>query len=131
VSAIKQFMKRVDGFLSRKLPEQYGHRTDATSCWVERFGPAETERIGGFLRLYCGAFLFRESDAVRLRPDDKPIDIYRQFHARRPVDQMEFETFHLRLKRQFCIEFTSADFERLSLGEMYERIQQAEQTGSS
>ena len=124
-------MKRVDDFLSRKLPEQYGHRTDSIGSWAERFGPAETERIGRFLRLYCGAFLFRESDAVRLHPDDKPIDIYRQFHAHRPVDQMEFETFHLRLKRQFRIEFSSADFECLTLGEMYERIQQAEQTGSS
>jgi len=124
-------MKSVGEFLSRKLPEPYGHRADATRSWVERFGLAEAERIGRFLRLYCGAFLFRESDAIRLRPDDKPIDIYRLFHAHRPVDQMEFEMFHLRLKRQFSIEFTAADFERLSLGEMYERIQQAEQTGSS
>ena len=126
-----QLMKSIGDFLSRKLPEQYRHRTDATSSWVERFGVPETERVGRFLRLYCGAFLFRESDAVRLRPDDKPIDIYRQFHAHWPVDQMEFETFDLRLKRQFCIELTSADFEQLSLGEMYERIQQAEPVGGA
>ena len=132
MSGIQQFMKSVGNFLSRELPVEYSHRNDASGSWIERFGEAEMERVGRFLRLYCGAFLFRENDAVRLQPADRPMDIYRRVHAHWPVDQMEFETFHLRLKRQFGVDFTPADFERLSLGEMYERIQKAaEPTGSS
>ena len=131
VSWIKQSKKRVDDFLSRKLPEEYRHRNDATIYWLERFGQPETERIGRFLHLYCGAFLFRDRDAVRLHPDDKPMDIYRRVHSHCPVDQMEFETFHLRLKRQFRVEFTAADFEHLSLGDMFEKIQRAAEQGGT
>src|SRR6516165_1620512 len=108
---LRRFIKNVRSSLYRKLPVEYRQRSDSTVEWRERFGEADFDRVGRFLRIYCGAFLFPESDAARLRPDDKPIEIYRMLHAHWPVDQMEFETFHLRLRREFSVDFTVDDFE--------------------
>jgi len=91
--------------------------------WRRRFPESPKTEIREFLSTLVDAFGFRQSRRCCFSPDDKLMDVYRALYPPGSIaDNMELETFSLKLEKRYGIDFLALWREDITLGELYAQI---------
>lgn len=114
--------KRYGGY----MPEPYRSRPCQGFAWKRVFPSSSDEEIRGFLRLFVGAFAYRDMQMLQVGPEDKIIDVYR---AQNPqtggVDGLELETLAAMTEKKYKIDFSVIWAESLTFGALFLACQDA------
>ncbi|MCS0628853.1 hypothetical protein NX786_05860 [Telluria mixta] len=108
------------------IPKGYQFRKCQGAQWRRAFPQATKEDIREFLLLFVAAFAFRDSEKLKFSPDDRIWEIYRDLYPNRWVaDALEIETLTDDLKAKHGIALGEIWTEKLTLGELFARLQNA------
>ena len=109
-------------FALRKSFSRFAHRACAGRLWLRAFPDGRKDDIREFLRLLVDAFALRRKHALKFRPDDAIMDIYRGVNPKWAMaDQMELECFAMLLKKRYGVAIESFWRDDITLGEVFGR----------
>lgn len=107
-----------------QLPNPLRYRTCQGRLWRRAFPGASKKDIRDFLTLVVSAFAFRDSDRLRIRPDDEVLDIYRAAHPhKRPTEVAEIESLARALRTRYGVKLSDVWHEGLTLGSLFRDVQ--------
>jgi hypothetical protein len=108
------------------LPEPFGHRTCRGIYWRQAFPGVPKTEIREFLLMFVSAFAFRETERLRLSPDDTVMAVYRALYPKSWMpDSLEIETLAGDLRKKYGVELTAAWREQdISLGALFAYVQE-------
>ncbi len=114
-------------FGEKGLPSPYKTRDCTGSDWKKRFPGISNHDIRLFLTCLVDGMLFKESEKLKFKPEDKVIDIYRSIYGGKTPfsDGMECEIFVDDVAQQFKVDQDSLySFcqEGTTLGEIFEFV---------
>jgi hypothetical protein len=108
---------------SRRALRKYWDRACMGIRWRRRFPDSPKTEIREFLSALVDAFGFRQSRRCCFSPDDKLMDIYRAVTPPGSLsDNMELESFALRLEKRYGIDLFKSWRDDITLGELYAQI---------
>ena len=117
---------------SGQLPSPFRTRSCQGRQWRRTFPSASKKQIREFLSVFMSAFAFRETDMLKLRPDDQLLSIYRALYPSKWLaDAMEFETLADDLRTRFGVVLDDIWDERMTLGALFSYVQQAERPATA
>ncbi len=117
---------------SGQLPNPFRTRSCQGRQWRRTFPSASKKQIREFLSVFMSAFAFRETDMLKLRPDDQLLSIYRALYPSKWLaDAMEFETLADDLRSRFGVVLDDIWDERMTLGALFSYVQQAERPAAA
>lgn len=88
----------------RSATSYLAERGPRRSDWESLFSSAQMPTVERILALVGNAFLLREGDTWKLRPDDKPVEIYRAIYPKGSLaDALELETLVGALEDEFLL----------------------------
>jgi hypothetical protein len=99
---------------------KYAARSCQGRAWKQAFPTARKEEIREFLGLFVGAFALPSRLKLRLRPDDRPVEIYDIVTA--GIDSMEFESFSVDLEKRFGRGLNQEMDDSWTLGDIFRHI---------
>lgn len=109
-----------------QLPNSLRYRPCQGRAWRSTFPTASRKDIRDFLSVFVSAFAFRESERLHFRPDDEVLDIYRAENPTRWLpDAQELETLAKALRDRYGLMLDEIWHEGLTLGGLFQRVQQA------
>lgn len=112
-------------FFGGKLPVPFGARSCQGRNWRQSFPDASKDEIRQFLLTFTESFAFHDREKLKLNPSDQLLDIYRALYPHKwQADAMEFETLSEDLKSKYGVSFNSVWRDSLTLGQLFEHIQQ-------
>ena len=106
----------------RRLRRKYWSRTCAGVQWRRAFPDAPKAEIRAFLQAFVDDFGLRPKERLKLRPADRPVDVYRTIYtSAHAVDCLELETFVLTMEKEYGVRIPGDPewFERVTLGELF------------
>jgi len=106
-----------------RLPQPFHSRGCQGKAWRREFPSASKHEIRAFLSLFAGAFAFRESEQLKLNPNDPILAVYCAVYHRGQADMLELETLAVGVERKYGIDFDLIGGERLTLGELFAYLQ--------
>jgi hypothetical protein len=107
----------------RRALRRFWDRSCMGIRWRRRFPNSPKTEIREFLSTLVDAFGFRQSRRCCFSPDDKLMDVYRALYPPGSIaDNMELETFSLKLEKRYGIDFLALWREDITLGELYAQI---------
>lgn len=107
-------------FLRQKSLKQYLRRPCAGRAWRRTFPHASKDDLRRFLSLFSQAFLFKKSQRLCFRPDDRIVDIYRAIYPLKGMaDALEWEFLRDHLKAEYHRDFSACLTPTLTLGELF------------
>lgn len=108
-----------------KLPVPFGARSCQGGSWHRSFPEASKEEIRLFLSTFTESFAFDDREKLKLNPNDKLLDIYRALYPHKwHADALEFETLRDGLQSKYGVTFCSVWREGLTLGQLFQHVQQ-------
>ena len=108
--------------LRRRALQKFWDRACTGVLWRRRFPDSNKTEIRAFLGVLIDAFGFHASRRCSFSPDDKLADIYRAvFPPGSLSDNMELESFAMRLEKLYGIDLFAGDRFDITLGEIYEQ----------
>lgn len=100
--------------------------------WRRAFPCASKASIREFLQVFVDGFGFLGATRLTFGPDDSILAIYRQLYPSKWIpDAMELETFAMDLERRWGVKLGSMWSERLTLGEVFAAIQDAQHVAAT
>jgi|JI10StandDraft_1071094.scaffolds.fasta_scaffold31320_2 propanediol dehydratase small subunit len=115
-----------DVFFAGKLPVPFGARSCQGRNWRRSFPNAPKDEIRQFLSTFTESFAFQDREKLKLNPNDQLLDIYRALYPHKwQADALEFETLSEDLQSKYGVNFNSTWREGLTLGQLFEHVQQA------
>jgi hypothetical protein len=115
-----------------RLPSPYGDRICEGKSWRRAFPDAPKEEIRDFLTTFIDAFGFPKEEKLKIRPEDKILNVYRSIYTSKNMpDSLELETLARDVKDEYGLEMTTLWSERLTLGELFTHCLAAKQRGRS
>jgi propanediol dehydratase small subunit len=103
-----------------QLPKQYRHRNCQGKGWRTAFPSASKQDIREFLSLFVGAFAFRETEKLKLNPEDPIYIIYLALYPSSGIpDSLELETLCFDLEKKYGLSLQDLWHEQLTLGELF------------
>lgn len=113
-------------FFGGRMPVPFDARSCQGRNWRRSFLNASKDEIRQFLSTFTESFAFRDREKLKLNPNDQLLDIYRALYPRRwQADALEFETLSEDLQSKYDVNLSSAWREGLTLGQLFEHVQQA------
>lgn len=113
-------------FFRGKLPVPFGARSCQGKHWRQSFPDASKDEIRQFLSAFTESFAFEDREKLKLHPNDQLLDIYRALYPHKwQADALEFETLSADLVSKYGVQFSRAWREGLTLGQLFEYVQQA------
>lgn len=113
-------------FFGGRMPVPFDARSCQGRNWRRSFPNASKDEIRQFLSTFTESFAFRDREKLKLNPNDQLLDIYRALYPRRwQADALEFETLSEDLQSKYDVNLSSAWREGLTLGQLFEHVQQA------
>jgi len=113
-------------FFGGKLPVPFGARSCQGKNWRQSFPNASKDEIRQFLSTFTESFAFQNREKLKLNPNDQLLDIYRAVYPHKwQADALEFETLSKELQSKYGVNFSSAWRKGLTLGQLFEHVQQA------
>jgi len=106
-----------------RLPQPFQSRGCQGKSWRREFPSVSKQEIRAFLSLFAGAFAFRQSERLKLNPNDPILAVYRAVYHRGQADMLELETLAVDVERKYGIDFALIWSERLTLGELFAYVQ--------
>ena len=107
-------------------PNALRYRPWQGRAWRSTFPGASKRDIRDFLSLFVSAFSFRVSETLHFRPDDEVLGIYRAVNPTRWLpDTAELEILAKALREQYGLMLDDIWHEELTLGGLFQRVQQA------
>lgn len=104
-----------------RLPGRFRDRRCQGIAWRRAFPNASKDAIREFLSMFVDAFAVKQSERLKLGPEDRIFDVYRAIYPSRLLaDNLELETFASDLERRFGLRLETMWNERLTLGEVFE-----------
>lgn len=95
-------------------------------AWRSTFPTASRKDIREFLSVFVSSFSFRESERQHFRPDDEVLGIYRAVNPTRWLPEAhELETLAKALRERYGLMLDDIWHEGLTLGGLFQRVQQA------
>lgn len=105
---------------SRRALRKFWDRACRGIRWRRRFPDSPKTEIREFLSTLVDAFGFRQSRRCCFSPDDKLMDIYRALYPLRCLpDNLELETFGLKLEARHGVDLFTSWRDDITLGELY------------
>ncbi len=109
-----------------QLPNALRYRPCQGRAWRSTFPTASRKDIRDFLSVFVSAFAFRDSERLHFRPDDEVLGIYRAVNPTRWLpDAQERETLARALRERYGLMLDDIWHEGLTLGGLFQRVQQA------
>ena len=113
-------------FFGGRMPVPFDARSCQGRNWRRSFLNASKDEIRQFLSTFTESFAFRDREKLKLNPNDQLLDIYRALYPRRwQADALEFESLSEDLQSKYDVNLSSAWREGLTLGQLFEHVQQA------
>lgn len=107
-------------------PNSLRYRPCQGRAWRSTFPGASRKDIRDFLSVFVSSFSFRESERLHFRPDDEVLGIYRAVNPTRWLpDARELETLATALRERYGLMLDEIWHEGLTLGGLFQRVQQA------
>jgi hypothetical protein len=108
----------------RKSFSRFAHRPCAGRAWLRTFPNARKSDIRAFLQLAVDAFALRQKHALKFRPDDAVMDIYRRINPPNwtLADHCELECFAILLEKRYGVMLESFWRADITLGEVFGRV---------
>jgi propanediol dehydratase small subunit len=79
-----------------------------------------------FLSTFTDSFAFRDSEKLKLNPNDQLLDIYHALYPHKwQADALELETFGEELKSKYGIVLNNVWHNGLTLGQLFIQVKQA------
>ena len=104
-------------------PEPYRYRPCTGKEWKDTFPYSKKEELREYLSLFVDAFGFRRSQALRFKPNDVILDIYR---AKYPIkgwpDYLELETLARDIEDCYHVDFEKIWDGTLTLGDLFQLV---------
>jgi len=108
-----------------KLPVPFTARSCQGRSWYRSFPEASMEEIREFLSTFTESFAFDDGEKLKLNPNDQLLDIYRALYPHNwQADALEFEVLRDDLQSKYGITFSSVWREGLTLGQLFQHVQQ-------
>jgi hypothetical protein len=109
------------GCARRRSFRPIAERTHAGDEWRTHFPAVSDADIHAFLTLFEDAFAVGREHALKFRPDDRIMDIYRAVNPPgwTMADQMEMEIFGLTLDKRYGVKLGAIWRDDLTLGEVF------------
>jgi propanediol dehydratase small subunit len=109
-----------------QLPNSLRYRPWQGRAWRSTFPSASRKDIRDFLSLFGSAFAFRDSLNLHQRPDDEVLGVYREVNPTRWLpDAREIEVLAKALRDQYGLRLDDIWHPSLTLGGLFQRVQQA------
>jgi hypothetical protein len=90
--------------------------------WLEHFPQAPADKIRHFLRLFAEAFEIPNKHALKIRPDDKIMSIYRTLNPPGvSCDNLEMESLWMSLEKEYQVKLKD-DFFNMNLAELFRTV---------
>ena len=106
------------------LPKPFSSRSCQGKSWRSAFPLAEKQEIRSFLSLFVDAFVFRESQKLKLHPNDSILSIYRALYPYKWMpDALEFEELAISIEKVYSVKLIEVWEESLTLGELFAAVQ--------
>jgi propanediol dehydratase small subunit len=111
----------------RRAFRPIAERPSAGPEWRRHFPAASDADVREFLMLFEDAFVVGREHALKFRPDDRIMDIYRAVNPPKwtMADQMEIEIFGLTLKPRYGVALDAIWRDDLTLGEVFRATRSA------
>ena len=107
-------------------PTSLRYRPCQGRAWRNTFPTASRKDIRDFLSVFVSSFSLRDSERLHFRPDDEVLGIYRAVNPTRWLpDVEELEALAKALRERYCLRLDDIWHEWLTLGGLFQRVQQA------
>lgn len=107
-----------------QLPKFYNTRPCQGKGWRETFPSSSKQGIRAFLAVFVNAFACADNEKLKLKPEDKVLDIYRAIYPLGWVgDALELETLAKAIQVKYGFSLGSVWHESLTLGELFQITQ--------
>ena len=108
------------------LPEPYRSRPCQGFAWRRAFPDSSKDEIKDFLRLFGGAFAYREAQKLQVAPEDNVLAVYRAEYPRvGGIDGCELEMFAASVEKAYKIDFVEIWSEAATFGTLFAACQAA------
>lgn len=130
VVAISVAHALIGAAIARRAYSQFTSRNSTVDEWRRAFPGVAESKWEEFLSAFVNAFVLDRADAQKFRPDDKLLAIYRAKYPPRWsfADCMEIENLSIEIERRYGLDIMPMFGESLTLGEIFRRIQEGEQS---
>lgn len=109
-----------------QLPNALRYRPFQGRVWRSSFPSASRKDIREFLSVFGAAFSFGDSDRLHLRPDDQVLGVVRVARSsRRMPDASDIEPLARALRERYGLLLDEVWHDGLTLGGLFQRVQQA------
>jgi len=109
-----------------QLPNALRYRPFQGRVWRSSFPSASRKDIREFLSVFGAAFSFGDSDKLHLRPDDQVLGVVRAARAARwRPDVSDIEPLARALRERYGLRLDEVWHDGLTLGGLFQRVQQA------
>lgn len=106
------------------LPPPFRQRICQGKGWRTAFPHASKQEIRDFLLLFVDAFAFRQTDKLKLSPEDNVMSLYRSLYPHRWLaDALEVETLAEDLRKKYSVELAAVWNEGVTLGALFAHVQ--------
>lgn len=103
-----------------RLPRPYRGRQCQGRHWRREFPEATKQEIREFLALFVQAFSLSTREALKLKPDDRILAIYRATYPIQGLpDALELETLAKQLQARYGISLEDMWADDITLGELF------------
>ncbi|HEX3530809.1 MAG TPA: hypothetical protein VH988_27410 [Thermoanaerobaculia bacterium] len=107
-----------------RLPQPFQSRGCQGKLWRREFPNVSKQEIRAFLSLFAGAFAFRQSERLKLNPNDPILAVYRAVDPHvGTTDMLELETLAVDVEKKYGIDFDLIWSDELTLGELFAHVQ--------
>lgn len=118
ISTIIAFAFAFGRYIHRPSWEYLRNRVPDKKPWVAIYSSNDLPAVEAALEDIKNAFLLRNDDVFRLRPNDLLLDIYKAAYPHKWADTLEFETLTLSLKKKGISEKVLADLTNPTVGDI-------------
>jgi hypothetical protein len=111
------------GAIQRRAFSSIASRSCAGRSWRQAFPAASKTDIRRFLQLFVDAFAISREHALKLRPDDAVMSVYRIVNPPdwSVADAMELESLDLAFKTNYGVDLKTFWRQDITLGELFHR----------
>jgi hypothetical protein len=108
-----------------QLPNALRYRPFQGRVWRSSFPSASRKDIRDFLSVFGAAFSFGDNDRRHLRPDDQVLGVVRAAKPARWKPESDIEPLARALRERYGLRLDDVWHEGLTLGGLFQRVQQA------
>ena len=109
------------GAIHRRAISSIASRNCASRSWRQAFPAASNTDIRRFLQLFVDAFAISREHALKLRPDDAVMAVYRSVNPPEwsVADAMELESLDLAFKTNYGVDIKTIWRQDITLGDLF------------